>query len=79
MTNLESLNLDSCRIGDEGLVNLTGSCLNYVLNKPLHLADSFEIVMFESVILVVEEITYEICASVLILKLLCFLPADSCL
>ena len=28
MTKLESLNLDSCKIGDEGLVNLAGRCLN---------------------------------------------------
>jgi hypothetical protein len=28
MTKLESLNLDSCKIGDEGLVNLAGRSLN---------------------------------------------------
>jgi len=28
LTKLESLNLDSCKIGDEGLVNLAGRCLN---------------------------------------------------
>jgi hypothetical protein len=26
LTKLESLNLDSCRIGDEGLVHLSGDC-----------------------------------------------------
>lgn len=32
LTQLESLNLDSCRIGDEGLVNLTGYFISRLLS-----------------------------------------------
>ncbi|MCI16987.1 hypothetical protein A2U01_0038133, partial [Trifolium medium] len=38
MTKLESLNLDSCKIGDEGLVNLAGRGLNsFAFPFPVHL------------------------------------------
>lgn len=31
LINLESLNLDSCKIGDEGMLNLKGKCHDFLL------------------------------------------------